>query len=434
MAIELKNKKVLIVGFGRSGQAAARFCLQNGAKVTVTDTRKASEFDLKGWKDVQTAFGSHPEALFANSDIIVPSPGVPTTLPAIKGAKEKGIPVVGEMELVDIAAKVIGITGTNGKSTVTTLIGEMLKEQGIKVSVGGNLGTPLLDMVDEMKGAKYVVLELSSYQLEITPSLHPHIAVLLNITPDHLDRYPSYDAYISAKSLITRNLTGSDCLVFNQEDEHSAKISRSANCKKIGFSVNAARDSSFTLRLEDGTVDFKKARLVGIHNVENMLAASLAARAAGCSASTIQRVIERFKGLAHRNQFVREVNGVRYFDDSKGTNVGAVVKSLEGFDSKVVLIAGGLDKGGGYEPLRPLVKDKVKALILIGTAKKIIAEALGDLAEVVMAEDMAAAVREAAARAVPGDVVLLSPACASFDMFKDYAERGNIFAKEVEKL
>ncbi|OGQ50269.1 MAG: UDP-N-acetylmuramoylalanine--D-glutamate ligase [Deltaproteobacteria bacterium RIFCSPLOWO2_02_FULL_47_10] len=428
--MELKGKKLLVVGFGKSGQATAKYCLEHGANVSVTDEKPLSSFDLstQALKHLNTFFGSHPSHIFTEADIIVVSPGVLPTLDGLNAARKKGIPIIGEMELVfdEIAAPIIAITGTNGKSTVTTLIGEILKEAGKKVLVGGNLGTPLIDLISEIDEARttdYVVLEVSSYQLEITPSFHPKIAVLLNITPDHLDRYANYEEYINAKALIVKNLTVKDYLVYNEDDALVCKIAKGAKAKKIGFSKEISRE-----------IDISRAKITGLHNKENIIAAAKAVSITGCPAEAIQKVINTFTGLPHRNQFVREVNGVKYFDDSKGTNVGAVVKSLEGFDCKVILIAGGLDKGGSYDPLRPLIKERVKALILIGEAREKIARAVGDLTKVVMADSMAAAVGGAAAAASSGDVVLLSPACASFDMFKDYAHRGNVFIEEVMLL
>jgi UDP-N-acetylmuramoylalanine--D-glutamate ligase len=457
--MDIKGKKVLIVGFGRSGLAAAKYCFERGALVTVTDEKPESAFkkdvaeafgpasNCGGLKSAATYFGSHPLHLFEEADVIIPSPGVPLDMEGLKVARKRGVPIMGEMELVisEIKAPIIAITGTNGKSTVTTLIGEMLKEAGKKALVGGNLGTPLIELLrttsDERLTTDFIVLEVSSYQLEITPNFHPHIALLLNITPDHLDRYASYDEYIAAKELIVRNLTAKDHFIYNEEDPLVKKIAKKTKAKKTGFATEeiGSRKSEVRSPTSDFsplllTIDLSRAKIKGQHNKENIIAAVLAAGVAGCSAEAVQRVIETFKGLPHRNQFVREVSGVKYFDDSKGTNVGAVVKSLEGFDSKVVLIAGGLDKGGSYDPLRPLIKEKVKALVLIGTAKDKIANELGDLTKVVKAGSMADAVREASALALTGDVVLLSPACASFDMFKDYADRGNKFAEEVKKL
>ncbi|MBI2091528.1 MAG: UDP-N-acetylmuramoyl-L-alanine--D-glutamate ligase [Deltaproteobacteria bacterium] len=408
--MDLIGKKILIVGFGKSGQAAKRYCLEQGALVTVTDDR----------------FGKHPSNLFEEADIIIPSPGVPLTLDGIKRARAMGKPIVGEMELLKFDAPIVAITGTNGKSTVTTLIGEMLKAAGKKAPVGGNLGTPLLDMAANIKGADYVVLEVSSYQLEISPTFHPHVAVLLNVTPDHLDRYAGMQEYIDAKALIIKNLTVADYFIYNADDSIAAKIAGASSAKKTGFSAKKI-EAKYSAIID-------KMKMTGAHNKENMYAAAAAAFICGCDAKSIQRAAETFSGLPHRNQFVREIGGVKYFDDSKGTNVGAVVKSLEGFDSKVVLIAGGLDKGGSYNPLKEPVKNKVKALILMGAAREKIAGELGALTETVLVDSMAAAVREAAARALKGDVVLLSPACSSLDMFKDYAERGDKFAEEVNKL
>lgn len=429
--MNIKGKKVLIVGFGRSGQAAARYCLEHGAQVTVTDKRLATDFDLPTCRpaDLSTYFGSHPLHIFEEADIIIPSPGVPLTLEGLVKAKKLGIPVIGEMELVvnEFKAPIIAITGTNGKSTVTTLIGEILKESGKNVLVGGNLGIPLIEMLATCRPTDlptdFIVLEVSSYQLEITPSFHPYIALLLNITPDHLDRYANFEEYISVKELIIKNQHPTDFIIYNEEDELVAEIAMRSKAKKIGFSFK-----------REPSIDISRALVTGLHNKENMLAAICTAEVLGCKTAFVQKTIENFKGLPHRNQFVREVSGVKYFDDSKGTNVGAVQRSLEGFDSKVVLIAGGLDKGGSYEPLKPLIKDKVRALVLIGTAKGLMKKEFKGLTKIIEADSMAAAVREAAAIALAGDIVLLSPACASFDMFKDYADRGNKFAQEVMKL
>jgi len=438
--MDIKNKKILIVGFGRSGRAAARYCIDHGANVTVTDAKSADSFDLSGYpKQLRAYFGSHPLHIFEEADVIIPSPGISLETDGMKAARAKGIRVVGEMELVlsEIRAPIIAITGTNGKSTVTTLIGEILKEAGRNVLVGGNLGTPLIDMLNEKSGGSdvdFIVLEVSSYQLEISPNLHPHVAVVLNITPDHLDRYANFEEYVAAKELLIKNTTKDDYFVFNQGDPLVADMTLKTPAKRVPFSLRNSPDSVVVLPRSRKTIDLGRAKLVGAHNKENMMAAAFACDELQISSTSIQNVFDRFKGLPHRNQFVEEINGVRYFDDSKGTNVGAVVKSLEGFASKVILIAGGLDKGGSYSPLRSLVKEKVKGLILIGAAADKIASELGDLTKVVKADSMASAVKFAAAVAEPGDVVLLSPACASFDMFKDYADRGNKFVEEVRKI
>ena len=426
--MELRGKNILIVGLGKSGIAAARFCQRAGAHLTLNDAKPLPEIklDLSEFSKAELHFGGHSSEVFSKADIIVVSPGVPLTLPALEVARKAGVTIVGEMELADIKSKIVAITGTNGKSTVTTLIGEMLKAGGFKVSVGGNLGTPLLDMMEEVNSADWTVLEMSSYQLEITPSFHPNISLLLNITPDHLDRYSSYEEYIAAKALIAAKQHAGDTFIFNSDDPLVAKIAEGVRCNKIAFSGSLI--PSFK------GVDFSKAKITGQHNVENLIAATLAAISAGVRPSAIQKVVESFTGLPHRNQFVREFNGVKYFDDSKGTNVGAVVKSLEGFNTKVVLIAGGLDKGGSYDPMKPHVREKVRAMVLIGAATELMAKEFNGLTKVVKARDMAEAVKAAAGLAKNGDVVLLSPACASMDMFKNYAERGDVFANEVRKL
>lgn len=427
--MDVKNKKVLVVGYGKSGQAAARFCLEQGALVTVTDLKPASEFTkdegparhaslrLAGeaggrWTTCSSSFvfGGHPLHLFDEADIVVVSPGVTLTLEGVVRAKKRGIPVVSEMELAEIKAPIIAVTGTNGKSTVTTLIGNILTKSGIPNCVGGNIGVPLVDLMNQARDAKYVVLEVSSFQLETTPGFHPHIAVLLNITPDHLDRYSNFEGYVAAKALIVRNMTADDWLVFNESDPAVSRIARNSRARLAPFSG----DSNI--------------------NRENMLASAMAGGLAGATNGAAGEVFENFRGLPHRIQFVCEINGVKFYDDSKGTNIGAVVRALESFDAPVVLIAGGLNKGLSFEPLRPVVKKKAKGLILLGSAREDIRRQLGDLVDTILVDDMSAAVREAAARADPGDIVLLSPGCASFDMFKDYAHRGEVFQKEVNRL
>ncbi len=427
--MNLSGKKVLIVGFGRSGQAAARYCAARGANVTVTDSSSDAQFAKLMPKfaslNLTTYFGSHPDECFLSSDLIVVSPGV-SELAILATARDKGIPVVGEMELAvrEMTVPIVAITGTNGKSTTTALVGHLLKEGGLRVCVAGNIGTPLLDVLDDAKASQVVVLEVSSYQLETAPSLRAHVAVLLNITPDHLDRYGSMDRYVAAKALIFLNQGPKDVCIYNRDDVLVARIASAVKSHKVPFSIH---NSPVPWRIED-------TQLTGVHNFENIIGATLAARAMGVSDEKISAGLKTFTGLPHRLQFVRECRGVKYFDDSKGTNVGAVVKSLEGFTSPVHLIAGGIGKGGGYSDLRSLVREHVKTLVLMGEAAQEIQSELGELTETVMVDSMKHAVEAAAKRAKSGDVVLLSPACASFDMFKDYADRGNQFAKCVMEL
>jgi UDP-N-acetylmuramoylalanine--D-glutamate ligase len=424
--MNFRGKRILIVGFGISGQAAARFLLHRGARVAVTDRRAKEDLgsfpsDLRG---LEGFWSGHPEEAFRGRDLIVVSPGVPSDLPEIKRARRRGVPVLGEFGLAASLLKppLIAVTGTNGKSTTVTLIESMLKNSGMKVALGGNIGTPLMEIVEEKKAFDWVVAEVSSYQLETCAKVfRPRIAVILNVTEDHLDRYPSFAAYAKAKFRIFKDQKPSDVLVYNGGDPVVARGVRGAKSRKIDFQAE--------------THPLDRVKLVGLHNLENMKAAAATAKAAGASAKAIQKTVETFEGLPHRTQFVREKDGVRYFDDSKGTNVDAAVKSLEGFeDGRVILIAGGRDKGGSYAPLRDAARRKTRFVLAIGEAGPAIAKALKGAVEVVPVGTLDRAVRLAGDRAQPGDVVLLSPACSSFDQFRDYKERGDAFQRLVRSL
>lgn len=449
MAREYANKKILIVGLGRSGLSAAKYLSGRGANITVTDSRSYEELSdqmssLKGC-DIEYHCGSNPSFLFVKSDLIVLSPGVPLNIEGVRLAREMGKEVVCEMELAldEIKGRVIAITGTNGKSTTTALIGEFLKGAGKKMWVGGNLGNPIIGEISDAKAADYVVLEVSSYQLELTPSLRAGIGILLNITPDHLDRYSSFEQYIKAKALIGRNQTKDDHIIYNTDDQIVVSEIENFRSKKLPISVSKElgvgawyKKNELHLKADgfDFSVDVGLSKLSGIHNRENIAAASLAASLCGVEKKDIERVLTEFNGLSHRLQFVKEVSGVLYYDDSKGTNVGAVKRSLESFDGHVVLIAGGLDKNTGYADLREIVATKVRCIVAIGEAAQKIKAELSDATDVILCSSMEAAVNKAREKAREGDVVLLSPACASFDMFKDYAHRGNVFAECVRKL
>lgn len=458
---DYRDKKVLVVGLARSGVAAASYLVRQGASVTVTDTRRRSELEseigalessLKDLNTIKYHLGSNPAPLFAESDLVVVSPGVPLEIEGVRLAMKKKIPVICELELgiSRLKGRLVAITGTNGKSTTTALAGELLKGAGKNVWVGGNIGRPLIGHIDEAKGADYVVLELSSYQLETTPSLRAHVAVWLNVTPDHLDRYASFDQYVAAKELLGRNQKGDDWIIFNQDDPLVSRRVALFKSQKLPFSPSSKLDSGAwyeggRLRVKgqgsragggefDFSIDTSVSKLMGIHNRENIAAASLVAALFGLSGREIGKSLARFKGLPHRLQFVRELNGVSYFDDSKGTNVGATVRSVESFDSPIVLIAGGQDKNTGYQGLRSVVAGSVRCILAIGSAAEKIGDELGDVVDVIICESLPRAVEVAADKSVPGDVVLLSPACASFDMFKDYAHRGEVFIDCVNSL
>lgn len=421
----LTHKNVLIVGFGKSGQAAARYCAAHGATVVVTDIRPAAEFSeiVQSFGGVQFYFGTHNVAV-DGVDLVVVSPGIPQNELLVE-ANRRRIPVVGELELGlwEITAPVVAVTGTNGKSTTTALIGHLLKEDGRKVCVAGNIGTALLDVVDLAKAADVVVLEVSSYQLETTPSLKPVVAVYLNLTADHLDRYRDMESYAAAKAKIFANQGATDVAVYNQDDAIVVRAAQMSRARKLPF----GSETSLPWTLADTILE-------GTHNLENMTAAILAVQTLGVGDAAITRGLKTFKGLPHRLELVRDLNGVRYFNDSKGTNIGAVIKSLAGFEQPVHLIAGGLGKGTRYTELRPAVQQHVRTLILMGKDREIMREDLGDLATTYIVNSMKEAVTQAHHVAQRGDVVLLSPACASFDMFKDYADRGNQFAKCVREL
>jgi UDP-N-acetylmuramoylalanine--D-glutamate ligase len=444
--MELKGKEVLVLGLARTGMECARFLAEHGAKVRVTDLR--SEQDLKHGMEslrelpIQYLLGGEDQAWLEGVDFVVPSPGVPAENTLLHRANRRNIKILSEIELAYhfLGAPLIAITGTNGKSTTTTLVGEMLKANGTKVFVGGNIGTPLISFVSG--DWEWGVVEVSSFQLEWIKEFRPRISVLLNLTEDHLDRYPDFAAYRRAKERIFEAQTEKDVAILNRDDPWVWEIRKRVRARVISFGFSEVEEGVFVASNEliwrNGSSEEKfpldRLKIQGVHNVENIMAAIASAKSAGLSAPVIQRALEEFPGLEHRLEFVREKDGVRYYNDSKGTNVGAVVKSLASFSAPVILLAGGVDKGGDYGVLRNEIQRKVRRLVLFGQAKKIIAHALGDLTETVTVEDMEAAVRDSFAHAQPGDVVLLSPACSSFDMFRNYAERGQIFKNLVQAL
>jgi UDP-N-acetylmuramoylalanine--D-glutamate ligase len=363
----------------------------------------------------------------------------------IQKAIRHGVRVISEIELAYhfIHIPILAITGTNGKTTTTLLVGEMLKEDGKEVGVGGNVGEPLILFADGRSRWEVLVAEISSFQLEAIEDFRPRISVLLNITEDHLDRYSSYSDYIQAKARIFANQNSGDLAVLNGDDPIVMQFGEKVKAKKVMFSMREkleegafSNGQTISLRLGGKGEEYSLAKtpLKGIHNVENMMAALTAARIFGCSRRAVQNVLDRFKGLEHRLEFVREIGGVRFYNDSKGTNVGSVVKSLQSFSEPVILIAGGKDKNGDLSPLKELVEKQVKHLILVGEAKERMNHELGGLTDTVMAKSMEEAVSLARQRAKGGEVVLLSPACSSFDMFKDYKERGKVFKEAVFKL
>jgi UDP-N-acetylmuramoylalanine--D-glutamate ligase len=446
--MELAGKKVLVVGLGRSGLAAARLCHGRGARVTGTDMRSSEALgalDLPA--EVALELGRHDEKTFVAADLIVMSPGVPA-LRQVEAARRAGVPITGELELAArfVSAPLVAITGTNGKSTTTTLTGAILAATGRPTFVGGNLGVPLAEAVDGAAAGPggFCVVEASSFQLETVERFRPHVAVLLNITADHLDRYPDLEAYGRAKTRIFAAQTAADFAVINADDELVERLTRDVPSRRLSLSTRRPlaeggwiQGDALCLKLPGGDLERYPATLpglVGRHNQENALASLLAGRLAGATPGQALDALTAFRPLAHRMELVAESAGVAYFDDSKGTNVGAVVAALSGFPRPVVLIAGGRDKGGAYEPLAQAMKDVGRGAVVIGEAADRIFDALSPVVPVARAATMDEAVVRAAALAKAGDAVVLSPACSSFDMFRNYEHRAQVFRAAVDRL
>lgn len=446
--VDLRNKNCVVVGAGASGLAAVSLLASRGARVTLNDRRTRAELGAGAEeaesRGAELVLEAHDPALFATADLVVVSPGVPP-LAVLDETEARGVEVIGEVELASrfLEGTLVGITGTNGKSTVTTLVGEMLRRSGFSTFVGGNIGVALSDAVGgEADGPDgRIVVELSSFQLERVGEFRPKVAALLNVSPDHLDRYVDYEAYARAKA----NVFGAQ-----REDDH-AVLCADASCRRHapegGPTVHEFAGTDGEVRVEgDRLVDTEtgwtfpvaELRMPGLHNRDNACAAALTARLAGATPDAIAAALREVEGLSHRAQMIRNLDGVRYIDDSKATNVGAAVAALDGLatpERRAVLIAGGVDKGGSYAPLAARLAEIGRAVVLIGEASAVIEPALGGLGlPVERAEDLADAVAKARALALPGDVVLLAPACSSFDMFRSYAHRGDVFQDAVRAL
>ena len=446
MKRDYRDKQITIIGAGSTGRSLAKFFLAQGARVVLSDNRSAELLDnLDELKKagVQMDLGGHSPEFFTTVDLIVTSPGVPLDIPVLELCRQNGIPALGEVEIAwhQLTGIMIGITGTNGKSTVTTLIGEMLKAWGENAFVGGNLGTPLIDAVGH--DYQWQVVELSSFQLETIEDFRPGYAILLNISEDHLDRYPDMASYVAAKARIFENLGEDDVAILNADDPQVMQAASATVANKVCFSSQAVLESGMSLsddktiwRWQGSEVIFaaNELKLRGQHNRENVMAAMIPLLIEGCPAEIVWSAARNFAGLAHRMEFLGQLDGASWYDDSKGTNIGSVVKSLAGLEKPVVLIAGGKDKQGDLSALEPLIRDKVDHLVLIGAAAERMAQAFGGLTKIHRASDMHEAVVISAQVSRPGGSVLLSPGCSSFDMFKNFAERGRIFAREFHAL
>ncbi|NOS82475.1 MAG: UDP-N-acetylmuramoyl-L-alanine--D-glutamate ligase [Nitrospira sp.] len=462
-AVELAGARVTVMGLARSGVAACRLLQAAGARVTVADRKEPAELRsvLNGIDrdHIGVTVGAMYESSLDAADLVVISPGVPYRLASLEAARRRGVQVISELELASqfVRSPLLAVTGTNGKSTTVTLIGKFLEESGKRVFVGGNLGTALSDAALEDYRASqaglpspydYLVAEVSSFQLETVDRFHPWIASLLNVTVDHQDRYESLDEYVAAKQRIFENQTASDFALFNLDDDRVAALRHHVRAKRLGFTTASTihPDLSGGTYLEGDRIvttvtgirqeicGRSEIHIIGRHNVENVMAAATYALLCGCPLDTIRRVLATFPGLEHALEIVRERRGVRFVNDSKGTNVDATLKALESIDQPIWLIAGGRDKGGDFSRLAQAISRRVRRVILIGEAAPLLRQAWEGVATVTDAANLQDAVDLAAQGASAGDVVLLSPACASFDMFADYQDRGRQFKSLVHAL
>jgi UDP-N-acetylmuramoylalanine--D-glutamate ligase len=449
-SLDVNGKRVLVVGLGRSGVASALFLRSRGALVTVSDAKSEDQLreEIPALLDqgIAVETGGHGERTFHNQDLIVVSPGVPVDAEPITQARALGQSVVGEIELASefLPGKIVAITGSNGKTTTTTLTGEILAAGGLKTLVGGNIGMPAISLVDQATPETVNVLEVSSFQLETVRTFRPKIAVVLNVTPDHLDRHRTLSAYVDAKARIFENQQPDDFAVLNADDPTCVELGGRTRAHVFWFSrkkeveTGACVGNGQIVFRRDGSkvevIPVSEITLKGAHNLENVLAAICCGALLGCDAGKIRAAVRNFKAVEHRLEYVITIRGVDYYNDSKATNVDATIKALESFPAGVHLVLGGKDKGSDYTVLNELLRQRVKRVYTIGTAAKKIQSQIKDAAEVVAAGNLENAVRQAAASAQPGEVVLLAPACASFDQFQNYEHRGRVFKELVRGL
>jgi UDP-N-acetylmuramoylalanine--D-glutamate ligase len=462
--MDLQNKRVLVVGLGKSGVASALFLKSRGARVTVSDTKPAAELHNEIMplleQGIALETGGHGDRTFREQDLIVVSPGVPFNSPQLVQARNLGEPVIGEIELASrfLRGQIVAITGANGKTTTTSLAGEIVKAGNFPTLVGGNIGTPAISFVERANDRTWIVLEVSSFQLETIHDFRARIAVILNITPDHLDRHESFANYVNAKARIFENQRADDFAILNLDDPTTAGLAGRVHGQLFWFSRKKpvengafvrggniffrvsrtllsahAGGDAHTLEGEREIMPLSEISLKGIHNLENVLAAISIGMLAGGQPQQIRDVVRKFKAVEHRLEFVAKINGVEYYNDSKATNVDATIKALESFPANIHLILGGKDKGSDYTVLNDLLRQRVKRVYTIGAAAaKIESQIQG--AEIEHSETMENAIRTASKSAAPGDIVLLAPACASFDQFQNYEHRGQVFKEVVHSL
>lgn len=448
--MNVNGKKIAVIGMGKTGVAVCAFLGGRGTRVIATDAKPSGEWNAgfesianETWLDIRD---DRDAGMLQGADMVVPSPGIPPDHDLLREALKQGIPVISEIELAFsfIDVPIIAVTGTNGKTTTTTLLGNILARSGKKVFVGGNIGNPLIEYAAEDRKDDLIVAEISSFQLQWIRHFRPHVAVLLNITRDHVNYHGSFDQYRSVKARIFANQTGDDIAILNAEDATQNGLDGTVAARIIKFSSKRALTDGAWVQHQD--IVFKrpgeppehypldKVHLPGTHNLENVMAAVAAARCCGCPKKDIVEAVESFRGLPHRIEFVREKDGIQFYDDSKGTNVGSVLRALETFSRPVILLLGGRDKDGDFASLRPALSAKTRKVVLFGEARERIASMIGDSAPVVLTTTLRDAIHTAGSSAQPGDIVLLSPGCASFDEFTDYKQRGDFFQDVVRNL
>ena len=449
--MEFSKKNILVVGFGKSGLSTSRYLLGRGAHVTISDIKTEEELDRELLNEAKNLgarleTGEHRPDTFINSDMIVVSPGVPLDLAPIRAAMEKSVPILGELELASrlLNRPILAVTGTNGKSTSVSLLGAMIEKSGLKLFMGGNIGTPLMDYVSKEKDVDYILVEVSSFQLDTIERFSPMVSLLLNITPDHLDRYPDYEAYVRSKLNIFKNQKAGQFAILNDDDERLYRFNPTGGVTVLRYGFKKKRDrnafiegNGIVINLpgkNESVFSIDEFHLPGRHNLENLMGVVLAASCIGIEKESIEKAISGFRGLSHRMEYSGKVDGVDFYDDSKATNVDAAIKSIGSFNRPVILIAGGIDKGGEYHSLVEAAVRHVKKAVFIGEARSILARSFEGIVPYTFAESMEDAVSQAFSAAHENDVVLLAPACSSFDMFSDYAHRGRIFKKAVNGL
>jgi UDP-N-acetylmuramoylalanine--D-glutamate ligase len=447
--MDFTGKKIVIIGMGKTGIATARFLGKQGAKVIVTDEKPSDQWSGEFKQIAQEKWleiGNSSTRILTGACIVVPSPGVPPDNAILVEALNKNIPVISEIELAYLVLKVplIAVTGTNGKTTTATLLSEILKCSGKKVFVGGNIGTPLIEYAESSQKDDFIVAEISSFQLQWIKKFRPYIALLLNITCDHINYHGSFAEYRRIKTRIFSNQTKEDFAILNAADPQQEDIDRIINAQVVKFSSKRVlkkgifiNKKNMIFRMPDANEEqypLSIINLPGLHNVENVMAAIMAARFCGCGQEDIIAAVAAFRGLPHRIEFVDEKNSIKFFDDSKGTNVGSVARALETFAKPVILLLGGRDKNGDFESLKPLLKAKAKKVILFGEARNRIASLIGEDVPILKETRLRGAIEGAYKDAQSGDVILLSPGCASFDEFANYKERGNFFKDVVRNL